>query len=136
MTPVSDQERYRRVEEEGSRRKRDLAGHRRVVAAREAAGRKEFAAARGADPVLPLFALECWEAVSKRIQESVPESIFRLWIEPLRAVAVLDDTLYLAAPEGIRAWAERRYSSLIATALADVDAGPSRVSFAAPWRSA
>src|SRR4029079_14945680 len=32
------------------------------------------------------------------------------------------ETLYLTAPEGVRAWTERRYSSLIAEALAGLDA--------------
>ena len=40
-------------------------------------------------------------------------------------------TLYLTAPEGIRAWAERRYSSLIAEALADSGTALRQVSFAA-----
>jgi len=40
------------------------------------------------------------------------------------------DTLYLTAPEGIRAWAERRYSALIAAALVDSDSGLREVAFA------
>lgn len=44
-------------------------------------------------------------------------------------MAADDDTLYLTAPEGIRAWAERRYSSLIAEALAGSEEGPQRVAF-------
>jgi chromosomal replication initiator protein len=49
----------------------------------------------------------------------VPQSTFRLWLEPLHPVGADADALYLTGPEGIRAWAERRYSSLIAQALAD-----------------
>ena len=61
-----------------------------------------------------------WRATQERACEtSVPESTFRLWLEPLEAVGADGDTLYLTAPEGIRAWAERRYSALIAEALAD-----------------
>jgi len=40
------------------------------------------------------------------------------------------DTLHLTAPEGVRAWTERRYSSLIAEALADSGTALKRVSFA------
>lgn len=130
MTAVSDQERFRRVEEEGSKRKRDLAGHARVRAAR--AARRSKRLAEMADP-LPLAAVEAWTAALARVCASVPEATFRLWIEPLRPVAALDDTLYLEAPEGIRAWAERRYSSLIATALGDAETPYRQVSFAEPW---
>jgi chromosomal replication initiator protein len=53
-------------------------------------------------------------------------------LEPLQAVGVDSHTLYLKAPEGIRAWAERRYSALIAAAVAETGTQLQRVSFAAP----
>jgi len=59
-----------------------------------------------------------WRATQDRLRASVPDSTFRLWLEPLRAVGSDADALYLTAPDGIRAWAERRYSSLIGEALA------------------
>src|ERR1700709_2772900 len=59
-----------------------------------------------------------WRATQDRLRASVPESTFRLWLEPLRAVGADADSLYLTGPEGIRAWAERRYSSLSGQALA------------------
>jgi chromosomal replication initiator protein len=70
-----------------------------------------------------------WRATQDRLRASVPESTFRLWLEPLEAVAAAGDTLYLTAPESIRAWAERRYASLIAEALADSDTPLRRVAF-------
>jgi chromosomal replication initiator protein len=60
-----------------------------------------------------------WRATQDRLRASVPESTFRLWLEPLRPVGSDGAALYLTGPEGIRAWAERRYSSLIGQALAD-----------------
>ncbi|MBN9622062.1 MAG: AAA family ATPase, partial [Actinobacteria bacterium] len=57
-------------------------------------------------------------------------------MEPLKAVGADADTLYLEAPEGIRAWAERRYSGLISQALAAGGGGLTRISFAAPGESA
>ncbi len=66
------------------------------------------------------------EATQDAARASVPESTYRLWLEPLEAAGAEGDTLYLTAPEGIRAWAERRYSSLIAEALADVDGAAAR----------
>jgi chromosomal replication initiator protein len=73
-----------------------------------------------------------WRATQERLAESVPESTYRLWLEPIEVVGADSDTLYLKAPEGIRAWAERRYSALIAAALAEMGTNLQRVSFAAP----
>jgi chromosomal replication initiator protein len=72
-----------------------------------------------------------WQAAQDRLRASVPESTFRLWLEPLRAVGNDGETLYLTAPEGIRAWAERRYSSLIGEALAGSGSPLRQVSFTA-----
>jgi chromosomal replication initiator protein len=73
-----------------------------------------------------------WEAVTERVRASVPEPTFRLWLEPLRAAAAQGDTLYIKAPDGIRAWVERRYTALISQALSEVAAELRRVSFTAP----
>lgn len=51
------------------------------------------------------------------MRASVPESTYRLWLEPLELQGVQGETLFLSAPDGIRAWVERRYSSLIREAL-------------------
>jgi chromosomal replication initiator protein len=71
-----------------------------------------------------------WRTVQDRLQSSVPESTYRLWLEPLAATGVEGETLFLSAPDGIRAWAERRYSDLIIEALEAVDSPLSQVSFA------
>ena len=73
-----------------------------------------------------------WRETQERLRESVPESTYRLWLEPLEVVGADAETIYLKAPEGIRAWAERRYSALIAAALAKAGTTLQRVSFAAP----
>lgn len=72
-----------------------------------------------------------WRATQDRLKASVPESTFRLWLEPLRPVGSDADALYLTAPEGIRAWAERRYSSLIGEALGAAGTPLCRVVFTA-----
>lgn len=72
-----------------------------------------------------------WRATQDRLRTAVPESTFRLWLEPLRAIGIDRDTLYLSAPEGIQAWAERRYAGLIGEALADAGTELRRVSFTA-----
>ncbi len=48
----------------------------------------------------------------------MPPSTFQLWLEPLAVVGAQAGVLYLSAPEGIRAWTERRYSGLLREALA------------------
>jgi chromosomal replication initiator protein len=70
-----------------------------------------------------------WEAVQDRLRASVPASTFELWLEPLKAIGSQSETLYLAAPENIRAWSERRYSGLIREALVRADLGLRQVEF-------
>jgi chromosomal replication initiator protein len=77
-----------------------------------------------------------WSATRERLEASVPESTFRLWLEPLEPVGAEGETLYLTAPERVRAWTERRYSALIAEALADLDSPWRHVSFAEPGAGA
>jgi chromosomal replication initiator protein len=71
-----------------------------------------------------------WRATRERLKSSVPESTYRLWLEPIEVVGAEGDTLYLTAPESVRAWSERRYSLLIAEALRDTGTGLEQVSFA------
>jgi chromosomal replication initiator protein len=72
-----------------------------------------------------------WGDVTERLRAAVPESTFKIWLEPLRAIGAQGTTLYLSAPEGVRAWVERRYSQLLREALAALGSPLSEVSFAA-----
>jgi chromosomal replication initiator protein len=71
-----------------------------------------------------------WREVRERLRASVPQSTFELWLEPLEAVDAQGPVLYLSAPEGVRAWAERRYSGLIRDALVAVGSDLTEISFA------
>ena len=71
-----------------------------------------------------------WGAAQERLKASVPESTYRLWLEPLEVAGGEGETLFLTGPDSIRAWSERRYSSLIEEALAEVDGELRLVSFA------
>jgi chromosomal replication initiator protein len=73
-----------------------------------------------------------WEKVRSRLRVSVPPSTFELWLDPLKAIGADGNTLYLNAPEGIRAWVERRYGGLIRLALGELGSDLGEVSFAAP----
>jgi chromosomal replication initiator protein len=72
-----------------------------------------------------------WEDIRQRLRSAVPESTFKIWLDPLRAVGTRGSTLYLTAPDGIRAWVERRYSSLLREALTDSPSELSEIAFAA-----
>jgi chromosomal replication initiator protein len=72
-----------------------------------------------------------WRDAQVRLRASVPESTFKLWLEPLRAVGAQGDAIYLTAPESIRAWVQRRYASLIREALAAIGAPLREVNFTA-----
>jgi len=95
----------------GSRRQRDLA----AVRMAEELEVLELREAQVSDCRAELAAII---AVRRRLRAAIPTSTYRLWIKPLRPAGTIDSsTLVLSAPEGIRAWAERRYSHLITEAL-------------------
>jgi chromosomal replication initiator protein len=71
-----------------------------------------------------------WEDIQQRLRVAVPESTFKIWLEPLRAVGAQGTTLYLGAPEGIQTWVERRYSPLIREALEQAESGLTEIAFA------
>jgi chromosomal replication initiator protein len=76
-----------------------------------------------------------WRHALERLRASVPESTFKLWLEPLETAGQNGDTLFLSAPDDVRAWVERRYSSLIREAVVAAD-GPDQISFGPPSDSA
>jgi len=71
-----------------------------------------------------------WEGVRNRLRTAVPQSTFKIWLEPLRAVGAQGRTLYLAAPDGIQTWVERRYSALIREALEAIESPFGEIAFA------
>ena len=73
-----------------------------------------------------------WQDTQDRLRRSLPGSTYRIWLEPIEVAGSDGETLYLEAPDGIRAWAERRYTGLIAEAVSAVDPTLRTISFAAP----
>lgn len=110
---------------------------RRLRVANGSRRRRDLAAVRMAEELELLEAIgqsaatvtECWPAVRDRLAASVPPSTFNLWLDPLEPIGADGDTLILSAPEGIREWAERRYSHLIVEVLRDVAPELVRVQF-------
>jgi chromosomal replication initiator protein len=58
-----------------------------------------------------------WARVTGQLEAALPSSTFRLWLEPLRVVAAQGSTLFVAAPQPVRAWVERRYSGQLLSAV-------------------
>jgi chromosomal replication initiator protein len=74
-------------------------------------------------------AATAWAAVRERLRSSVPESTYRIWLDPIRLAGTRGNVLHLTAPDGIRTWAERRYSWLIDDTLRDVAEGRFEATF-------
>ncbi|MGA7396122.1 MAG: chromosomal replication initiator protein DnaA [Solirubrobacterales bacterium] len=61
-----------------------------------------------------------WAEVRRQLSASLPESTYRMWLSPVRPVAVRGNTLHLNAPDSVRTWVERRYSEMILRATASI----------------
>lgn len=70
-----------------------------------------------------------WRRIREELAASVPASTYELWLEPLRAVSTRGTTLYLAAPDTVRAWVERRYLDRLLDALRRHAPGFDAISF-------
>jgi len=70
-----------------------------------------------------------WEDVQHRLRAAVPESTFKIWLEPVRAVGAQGTTLYVTAPDGIQTWVERRYAPLLREALEGSSSTLSEIAF-------
>jgi chromosomal replication initiator protein len=71
-----------------------------------------------------------WQEVQQRLEASVPDSTFNLWLRPLKVLGARGTTLHLSAPDSIRSWVERRYAALIGETLEAAGAMLSEISFA------
>jgi DnaA N-terminal domain len=129
LDPVPLHVRQQRVRN-GSKRKRDLEAVRmaeELELLQRLQAEQDALRASGVEPD-PCRELRAWVRARRRLRRSLTPSTYALWIKPLRPAGSLDDLLFLTAPDGIRTWTERRYSSLIAEALEGTDFA--RVTFA------
>lgn len=122
--PVPLEVRRLRVQK-GSKRKRDLAAVQMAdeleLLERKHAEEAELRA-RGVEPDR-CRELRAWVRARQHLRRALASSpsAYALWIKPLRPAGSLGDLLFLTAPDGIRAWTERRYSALIREALKGTD---------------
>ncbi len=70
-----------------------------------------------------------WAKVRGELERSLPDSTFKLWLEPLRAVSSQGSTVLLTAPPAVRTWVERRYGAALAAALRRQHSGFDDVAF-------
>ena len=70
-----------------------------------------------------------WNSVRPHLSASLPESTYRMWLAPLNPVAHRGNTLFIEAPESVRAWVEKRYSGLILHSVSRVEASITAISF-------
>jgi chromosomal replication initiator protein len=70
-----------------------------------------------------------WVSARSYLSRSLPESTFRMWIEPVEPVAIRGGTFFLTAPEAVSAWVQRRYEGLIVKAFATSGIRISGISF-------
>jgi chromosomal replication initiator protein len=68
-----------------------------------------------------------WIAFIEHLRRNVPDDVYRIWLEPLRAVAITNGVLYIEAPRQTRDWIRRRFGPALSNSLASVDASLQRV---------
>jgi len=58
-----------------------------------------------------------WNGVREELRDTLPQSAFENWLEPLRAVGVQGTRLYVSGPDRVREWFRRRYGAAATAAL-------------------
>lgn len=70
-----------------------------------------------------------WKRVRDELRRSFPPATYEMWLQPLRAVSAQGRTLFIAAPDAVRTWVERRYAGTIAEILRAVSVELEQVDF-------
>src|SRR5471030_1725955 len=61
---------------------------------------------------------QSWQDIQVALRDRVGERTYGLWLEPLRCVGLDGDTLVLAGPPEVSAWASSRYGGALREASA------------------
>jgi chromosomal replication initiator protein len=61
-----------------------------------------------------------WSQVSAELSATLDEPIYRIWLEPLRAVELTEERLTLVAPAQTYSWIRERFGRVLQTAVAAV----------------
>lgn len=62
-----------------------------------------------------------WTAFLDRLRCEIPDDVFAVWLQPLRAVALSEGVLYVQAPKQTRDWVQRRFGAALSRLLASID---------------
>jgi chromosomal replication initiator protein len=63
---------------------------------------------------------QTWAAFLERLRNEMPHDVYRVWLEPLRAVALEDGVLYVQVPSEMRDWVRRRFGAALSSTLASL----------------
>ena len=73
-----------------------------------------------------------WGRIRQEMRRAVGDSTWQLWLEPLVARHMEDDTLVIEAPAESRAWVEASFARLLAACAKAVLGASTRVKVVAP----
>jgi chromosomal replication initiator protein len=73
---------------------------------------------------------QIWNSVREELRATLPASAFQHWLEPLRAVGAQGGRLYVAGPDRVRDWFQRRYRETATEVLRRRAPGFSEIAFA------
>jgi hypothetical protein len=124
MLMATREEREKRVRG-GSRRRRDLAAVGLIDHADRAAVERadeEIAQRDREERLRPQVqrsdkAEAAWSVAQLALSTAVPDSTYRLWLEPLTCLGEVSGALAVEASEGIFVWVFRRYAALLGDAV-------------------
>jgi chromosomal replication initiator protein len=83
-------------------------------------------------PAVPTQLAHDWALIQTELRAAVPDSTFEIWLAPLTARALVDDTLVIAAPDEIRSWVADRFARVLQTCAAAVLGPQTLVDVVAP----
>jgi chromosomal replication initiator protein len=63
---------------------------------------------------------EAWQRISAELRNSVPDTTWRTWLQPLTPARLVGSTLFVEAPERQRQWVGERFSRLLRSCVASV----------------
>jgi len=73
-----------------------------------------------------------WNGVREELRDTLPQSAFENWLEPLRAVGIQGTRLYVSGPDRVRDWFQRRYGAAATDALRRRAPGFTEIAFTDP----
>jgi chromosomal replication initiator protein len=56
---------------------------------------------------------DTWERISQGLRQALPEAAYEIWLEPLRPVAHVGQTLTVEAPQEVGAWVRQRFGPVL-----------------------